>query len=331
VEEAMSKKRVDRSDDPHLASVRKKTAMLRDKLKGVFQGYKTGLLAWGAGGSGKSWTVEDEARLTGVVLRRSTGVLTPRALYEQLRRHPMDIHLIEDNEQLLTKDEAVTVLREATWTVERDDNLRDDGRFPDRPVTWGRCGDPNRFIFSGGIVITQNQKPPANSRVDALLTRLRPFELAVTDAELLTLARHLAATAPPRIMGYQMSSDECVEVLMFLAGEAANVGHPIDMRLVKQAYEEYAQFQNGDSHVHWEDHVRALVAQGPPRRFSHPVDLSGSTRAEVQERDRDIVRKILDETRDGDTREQLRLWRERTGKAKSMFFVRRNEVQQLDG
>lgn len=170
--------------------------MVRDKLRGVFLGYKTGLLIYGGGGSGKSWTVEDEARATGVVLRRSTGVLTPRALYEQLRRHPLDIHLIEDNEQLLAKDDAVTVLREATWTVERDDNARGDGRSPDRRVTWGRSRDPNDFLFSGGVVITQNAKPPANGRVAALLTRLWPFEFAVTDAELLTLARHLAATAP---------------------------------------------------------------------------------------------------------------------------------------
>ncbi len=326
----MSRKKVGQPDeDPHLSGIQKKTAMVRDKVRGVFLGYKPGVLIWGEGGSGKSWTVEDEARLTGVVLRRSTGVLTPRALYEQLRRHPMDVHLIEDNEQLLTKDEAVTVLREATWTVERDDNVRDDGRFPDRRVTWGRSRDPNDFLFSGGIVITQNERPPNNSRVAALLTRLRPFEFAVTDAELLTLARHLAATAPPRIMGYQLSSEECSEVLAFLTEEAARVGHPIDMRLVFQAYEEYCQFQNSDSRVDWRDHVLALVTQRPPRRFAHPVDLSGSTRAELQERDRQIVRAILAET--GDAAEQLRLWRERTRKGKSMFYERRSEVQKLEG
>ena len=132
--------------------------------------------------------------------------------------------------------------------------------------------------FSGGLVITQNERPPSNGRVAALLTRLRPFEFAVTNAELLTLAKHLGATAPPRVMGYQMAADECAEVLAFLK-EATRVGHPIDMRLVVQAYEEYCQFQNSDSRVSWRDHIRALVTQRPPRRFGHPVDLSGSTRA----------------------------------------------------
>src|SRR5687768_8392892 len=140
-------------DDPLLEGIRKKTAMVRDKLRAVFLGYNTGLLLSGGGGVGKSWTVEDEATATGVVLRRSTGVMTPRSLYEQLARHPTDIHLIEDNEQLLKKDDALTVLREATWTVERADNLREDGRFPDRRVTWGRSRDPNAFIFSGGLII----------------------------------------------------------------------------------------------------------------------------------------------------------------------------------
>ena len=317
------------ADDPHLMSIQRKAAMLRDKLRGVFLGYKPGLLIWGGSGVGKTWTVEDEARVMSVALRRSTGVLTPRALYEQLRRHPMDIHLIEDNEQLLTKDDALTVLREATWTVERDDNARDDGRFPDRRVTWGRSRDPNDFIFAGGIVITQNQKPPANSRVAALLTRLRPFEFAVTDAELLTFARHLAATAPPRIIGYQMAPEECSEVLSFLAEEATRVGHPIDMRLVVQAYEEYCQFENSDSRVHWQDHVRALVTQRPPRRFEHPVDMTGSSRVELQERDRQIVREILAKTQDAS--EQVRLWHERTRKGKSMFYERRAEVQRMDG
>jgi hypothetical protein len=313
--------------DPHLLSIQRKTAMVRDKVRAVFLGYKTGVLLWGTGGAGKSWTVEDEARLTGVVLRRATGVLTPRALYEQLRRHPLDVHLIEDNEQLLKKDEAVTVLREATWTVERNDNVRDDGRFPDRRVTWGRTRDPNDFVFSGGVVITQNEKPPANSRVAALLTRLRPFEFAVSDAELLTLAKHLAVTAPPRIMGYQMTPEDCAEVLALLTSIATEIGHPLDMRLVAQAYEEYCQFQNGDARVGWHDHVRALVTQRAPRLFGSAVDTSGSTRVERQERDREVVRAILSETTDA--REQVRLWRERTGKGQSMFYERKKEVERL--
>lgn len=323
----MGKKAITPDEDPHLASISQKTAMVRDKARAVFLGYKTGLLLYGAGGMGKSWTIEDEARVTGVALRRATRVLTPRGVYEQLRRHPMDVHLFEDNEQLLKKDDALTVLREATWTVERTDNVRDDGRFPDRRVTWRRNGDPNEFVFSGGIIITQNEKPPANSRVAALLTRLRPFELVVAGAELLSLAKHLAATAPPRILGYQMAPEDCSEVLAFLTAVAEEFGHPIDMRLVKQAYEEYCQFQNADSHVHWEEHIRSLVTQRAPRHFAHAVDLSGSTRRECQERDRGIVRAILDETQD--SAEQVRLWQERTKKAKSMFYERRKEILRL--
>lgn len=53
--------------DPHLLSIRRKTAMARDKVRAVFLGYKTGVLLWGTGGAGKSWTVEDELRATGVV------------------------------------------------------------------------------------------------------------------------------------------------------------------------------------------------------------------------------------------------------------------------
>jgi hypothetical protein len=237
--------------------------------------------------------------------------------------------LIEDNEQLLKKDDALTVLREATWTVERHDTVRDDGRFPDRPVAWARHNDPNSFIFSGGVVITQNEKPPPNSRVGALLSRLRPFEFSLTDAEMLSLARHIAATAPPRIMGYQLTREECAEVLNFLTEQATRVGHPIDLRLATQAYEAYSQYQNSDSRVAWRDHVRALVLQRPPRRFDHPVDLSGSTRADRQERDRQTVREILAETQD--PREQVRLWEVRSGKGKTMFYERKAEVLRLQG
>lgn len=104
----MAQKKVPRpGDDPHLASIRVKAAMLRDKVRAVFLGYKTGILIWGGGGAGKTWTVEDEAREMRVALRRATGVLTPRGLYERLQRYPEDVHLIEDNEQLLRKDDAV--------------------------------------------------------------------------------------------------------------------------------------------------------------------------------------------------------------------------------
>lgn len=130
-------------------------------------------------------------------------------------------------------------------------------------------------------------------------------------------------------MGYQMSSEECAEVLAVLAQEATRVGHPVDMRLVVQAYEEFSQFQNSDSRVDWQDHVHALVTQRPPRRFAHPVDLTGSSRAELQERDRQIMRTILTETQDAG--EQLRLWQDRTRKGKSMFYERRAEVLRLEG
>jgi hypothetical protein len=325
----MSVNRGELPGDPHLASVLQKNAMLRDRVRAVFLGYQPGALIWGAGGSGKTFTVEDEATKMGVALRRSPGVLTGRALYEKLRRHPTDIHLIEDNEQLLKKDDALTVLREATWTVERHDTVRDDGRFPDRPVAWARHNDPNTFVFSGGVIITQNEKPPPNSRVGALLSRLRPFEFSLTDSEMLSLARHLAATAPPRIMAYQMVTEECTEVLNFLTEQATRVDHPIDLRLAMHAYEFFCQFQNSDCRVDWHDHVRALVTQRPPRQFNHPVDLSGSTRAALQERDRQTVRAILAET--WDAGEQLRLWQQRTGKGKSMFYERRGEVLRLQG
>lgn len=315
--------------DANLTSIRRKTAMVRDKARGVFLGYHPGVLLWGAGGIGKSWTVEDEARQTQVFLRRHTGVLTARALYEQLRRHPTDVHLIEDNEQLLAKEDAVTVLREATWTVERDDNARDDGRFPDRRVTWARHRDPNEFVFSGGLILIQNERPPQSARIAALLTRLRPHQVLISEAEIATLARHLAATAPPRVMGYQMTAADCTEVLDYLMSVAGSAGQALDMRLVAQAYGEYVQFQNGDADVDWRDHVRALVTERTPTRFTRPVDLTGATRREKQERDRATARAILDETTDA--REQVRLWKERTGKCQSMFYERRREVKQLEG
>ena len=43
-------------DDPHLASIQRKSTMLRDKVRAVFLGYRPGLLVWGAGGAGKTWT-----------------------------------------------------------------------------------------------------------------------------------------------------------------------------------------------------------------------------------------------------------------------------------
>ena len=47
-------------DEDHLASLEKKLQVVRDRTRGVVEGYATGLHVWGDGGIGKSFTVLGE-------------------------------------------------------------------------------------------------------------------------------------------------------------------------------------------------------------------------------------------------------------------------------
>jgi hypothetical protein len=310
-----------RLTDPHLANLEKKLQLLRDDVASVALGYHTGMLVYGVGGIGKSFTVAAQLRAMNVMVRSNTARMTGRALFDHLRQFPDEIFLIEDNEPLLRDRAAVGVLRSALWASPRAEP--GGNRVPDRSITWFTARGNEEFIFSGGIILVMNSPPPRTPEVDALLTRIPAVEFQISDAEMAAHMRHLAATAPPRIVGHDMTADECAAVCEFVIKEATDRNHRLDIRLLYNAYNLFVQYQQGDSGAHWQDRVLAVINRRAPR-FRHAVDSSGATRLDRFTRQRVIVREILAAT--PVRTEQVEMRRMRTQFSERTFDTRKAEV-----
>jgi hypothetical protein len=310
---------------PHLESMQKKLVGLRDDVISVALGYHSGLFAWGPPGTSKTWTIKSQLRDMSVAWSEPTGTMTPRALFQHLQRHPTEVTLIEDQEGILRNPQCLSILRAALWTTDRDPTGR--GRIPEREVQWNTARGQERVPFGGGIIITQNSPPPQTEEVAAVLSRVITRHLTASTDELVALMRHISASSPPTILRYRMTVEECGKVAEFVIAQSLERGRRPNLKLLDIAYSFFAQYEQGDSAQHWEDRVVAQILERAPRDCVHEVDLTGATRRERQERDRDIVRQIMDET--PDPNEQVRLWEERTGRGKSMFYERRKEVQKL--
>lgn len=310
---------------PHLEAFKIKLMALCDDVHSVVMGIIAGLLVWGSPGNSKSWTIKDKLRKLKVAWREPSGTMTPRALYLQLQQYPDDVHLIEDQETLLADPKALSILRAALWTTERDSS--NNGRLPARAVHWETARGPEVTIFGGGIILVQNAAPPQTPQSLAIQSRMLTRHLTASTDEMAAWMRHLAVTCPPTILNYPMTTAECSEVAEYLISESLKLQQPLNLRLLDIAYGFYVQFQIGESAQHWHDRVAAQLTKRFSKSPLHPVDDSGCTALDRLERDRAIVIKILDET--SDPQEQVRLWCDRTGKGQSTFYKRKKEVEDL--
>src|SRR5688572_18423884 len=83
-------------DAQHLARLRERLQLVRDRTGSVATGYATGLYLYGDGGVGKSYTMLDELkqRKANYVLMNSR--MTGRGLFNALEKYPDAIHVLED-------------------------------------------------------------------------------------------------------------------------------------------------------------------------------------------------------------------------------------------
>ena len=282
------------NENPHLESLQRKLVALRDDVRSVVRGYKLGLLLYGAPGIGKSWTIRDELEKLQVAYRE-LGIITPRALFEHLQRFPHDFLLIEDNESLLADSRTASILRTALGVSDRDPNT---GRYHPRHLEWDTARGSEEAMFDGGVIMVQNGRPSQSPQSLAIQSRIITRHLSVSSDELAALMRHLAATNPPTIMGYRMTSEECSEVAAFLIRESLRSRQVLNMRLLEHAYEYYVQDQHDGSDQHWQDRVVAQLTGCFAQTPRHNVDMSGRTQREKHERLLGVVRQILADEQD---------------------------------
>ena len=306
-------------DKEALGTLEKKLHLVRDHVTAVGKGYTTGYYLYGSGGVGKSYTVLRHLESLDVPYQLFNSRMTAKGLFLALHKAPDAIHVLEDMERLTKDPDAQGVLRSALWAQPGHDRL----------VTWTTATEgPQRFPFRGGLILISNRPLADLPELRALATRIEVHRLEVTDPELAALMRDLAGK------GYRLDGkvgigpEECLLVTEYLLKECRAAGCPLDLRLQQKAFQSYLQFAADCSVSHWEDLVAASVREATCH-FRHEQNTTSPEARKAQRRD--VIREIIG--KESDPKEQVKLYKQRTGTSRADFFRRKQEVEsgEFDG
>lgn len=298
------------TDDKLLETYDRRLKPVRDFTRGVAEGYQTGLYVWGEAGISKTFTVKDtlEKLDAGFLLLNSR--ITAKGLFHALRSAPDMIFVLEDCEKLCKEPDGANLLRAALAVT--NTKPEDNGRHPERLVTWYTADEAERVTFTGGIIFTMNRPLDKHPELVALKTRIPHLHLCPTEDEKAAKMREIASH------GYRMdedclSPDEAREVCEFVICGLKKFGKPLNFRTLTDAFRDRLQWRAGLAELDWSEMVTA--------RLHERTYISRAQRVADETR---IAREI--DSQDLSHTEKLALWKERThGKSQAAYYRRLND------
>jgi len=175
----------------------------------VIKGQRKGLLAYGTGGVGKTYTINELLKESG--LReydeeldpepseydyiKITGKSTAVAMYASLYEHNKKIVIFDDCDSVLTDENAIMILKGALDTS------------GDGTITWGSASPPKdshgekvpqRFKFRGRVIFISNipKQTLLESKAQPVVTRSLSIDLTMTAEETVARLRYIRDKIP---------------------------------------------------------------------------------------------------------------------------------------
>jgi hypothetical protein len=230
-------------DRASLDSYRNKCSQVRDFTTACLRGTHTGMLLFGSGGNGKSYSIretlmernirevqpedaeivrelaedEDEAaELRSAEFGFDTwvnhqGRITPKGLVKEMASFPNSVHVIEDAETMFDDKNAWGVLRMAL-------HGQDHSLHSKRRITWKiSTKDSYDFYFRGSLIIVGNRLlNDAMDEVAAVKTRCPCLNFDVSNPELIAKMKELCEKGYKGVPAHPLTKDDCYSVLEFI-------------------------------------------------------------------------------------------------------------------
>jgi hypothetical protein len=242
-------RRLTDEDNVNLSSYEHKCKEVRQFGLACLTGTQTGLMLFGSGGSGKSYSIremlkerdcheitaeeaqaamggddeederdEDERDEFGYetyVVHQ--GRISAKGLVKKMASFPKSIHLIEDAETLFDDKESPGVLRQSLHS-------QDHSLHSTRRVTWSISTRGSfDFYFRGSLIVIANRTMnDATAEVQAIKTRCPCLTFAITNKEALAKMKDICNAGYREIPSFPVSRDECYDVLEFIVNARDN-------------------------------------------------------------------------------------------------------------
>lgn len=293
------------SDAALLASMDKKLQVVRDRVRTVTGGYRSGFYLWGEGGTSKSYTVEQVLKEEGKSYKLTNCRVTAKGLFTLLRDFPDAIHVLEDAETMFKDENTFGVLRSALWG-----QAGADGR-QERVVCWRTAKQPEEFVFTGGIIIIANCPLEDVPQLRALQTRIPCLQYQPTNEEVAAKMRSIAARGH-RHEEHELSPEKCLEVAKAIVERSTKLNRNLDLRLLVNTFQDRIQYENKHSESHWLELLECgLKGRATPSK-------GGGVRAQTMDKELEVARRIANLP----TRERLEAWKNETGKSRPVLYRR---------
>jgi hypothetical protein len=293
------------SDDVLLASLEQKLQIVRDRVRGVAEGYTNGFYLHGEGGTSKSFTVEQTLRTLGKAFKVSNTRCTARGLFNLLRDYPDAVHILEDAETLFADKNSFGVLRSALWG-----QVGRDGK-QERVVCWQTADERAEFAFEGGLVVIANVPLDDVPQLRAVKTRIPSIHYQPTNEEVAALMRKIARHGYT-YGDHSLSPEECLEVATEIVDRSRRLERNLDLRLLVNTFNDRIQWRNGAAETHWVDLLDSRLRE----RATAPAGCG--VLAERKARELAVVRRIVDLP----PQQRLESWKTETGKSQAALYRR---------
>lgn len=298
------------SDGELLASLKEKQQIVKDRTRGVAQGYKTGFYLWGDGGNSKSYTVETTLRELGRPYKLTNSRITGKGLFTLLRDYPDLVHVLEDVETIFADKTSHGVLRSALWGQHGNDHKQE------RVVSWQTGPLRDECLFTGGIILIANCPLSDLPQLRALKTRIPYLQFQPTNEEIAAKMREIAR-AGYRHGTFELDAEACTEVANEIVERSFRLRRNLDLRLLINTFSDRIQWENNASETHWKDLLDSSMKERTITLTDKP-----ETRCARKAREVDIVRYLsgLAPT------ERFAAWHKETGKSLAAMYRRMNEL-----
>ncbi|QJW93091.1 hypothetical protein [Frigoriglobus tundricola] len=298
------------------AELRTRQDIIGDYVRGVALRYSTGLYLFGRPGTAKTHTVRAvlDGELNEPYVYRH-GHLTPGGLFDLLAEHPEALIVLDDLVDVFRSDIALQILLSALEAPTNPDRTR--------VVQYQRKGSKESVAFRGGIVCITNRELHSHDLLGAFKSRVHILKYDPSDAH---IGAHLLASAelgwPPGASEPAVPASETKEVAMHVLSEMIRLGTRFDLRVFySKAIPDYLQWSDGETRCHWKDLVTASIQEHLIELQHHGEQLS---RDEKKKNEASLILEIIKQH--PDRREQVEVWKKRTGKSSRAFYRRLQET-----
>lgn len=280
--------------------------IVRDRTRGVAEGWHTGFYLWGEGGISKSYSVTQELNRLAVQYKVTNSRLSGKGLFELLDEYPNIVHVLEDMERMVRDPNAAGVLRSALWSQKS----KSEKQHPERLITWRTADQKREVTFTGGIILTMNAPLESLPELRAVKTRIAHLHLQPSNEEIAAKMKEIAASGYRHGSG-ELSPKECMEVYHHVLDKLNEVSRNGDFRVLIHGFHDRLQYEAGHSETNWKDMIDSRLKE----RVVAPV-----SREQKMGDERQVALEIEAMPISGE--EKLTLWKQRTGKSRAAYYRR---------